>query len=85
MTPAEKIMLKKALVSLENSLRWNGMSSDWNGYANQMKNAIKSSTQLLDTILELPENNEKPLPPVSPTSSVESQRNLNNQLDDLLP
>lgn len=30
-------------------------------------------------------HNEKPLSPVSPTSSVESQRNLNNQLDDLLP
>ena len=66
MTPAEKIMLKKALGSLQNSLRWNGVSTDWSGYSNQLKNAIKSSNQLIETILELPENNEVPKAPLPP-------------------
>jgi len=73
MTPAEKIILKKALSSLRGGMLWSGGSTDWPGYANQMKGTIKSATQLLDTILELPENNEKPPLP---------DRNL---IDDLLP
>lgn len=76
MTSAEKIMLKKALKNLNSSLLWNGASNDWPGYANQMKNSIKNSVQLLETILELPENDET----TQPQSKTTPQ-----DLDNLLP
>lgn len=77
MTPVEKIMLKKALKTLNSSLLWNGASTDWAGYANQMKNSIKNSVQLIETILELPENNETPQ---SQKAEIKVQ-----DLDNLLP
>lgn len=81
MTPAEKIMLRKALTTLENSLRWNGASQDWSGYANQLKNGIKTSNQLIETILELPENNV----PVPPPTQTTGNKDFIEKLDDLLP
>lgn len=82
MTPAEKIMLKKAFSTLQNSLRWNGASQDWSGYANQMKNGIKTSSDLIETILELPENNQPQVPPPAATTG---DRSFVEKLDDLLP
>jgi hypothetical protein len=76
MTSAEKIMLKKALKILNSSLSWNGGTTDWAGYANQMKSYIKSSVQLIETILELPENDET----TQPQSKTTPQ-----DLDNLLP
>ena len=76
MTSAEKIILKKALKSLNSSLSWSGGTTDWAGYANQMKSYIKSSVQLIETILALPENDET----TQPQSKTTPQ-----DLDNLLP
>jgi hypothetical protein len=82
MTPTEKIILQKVLTGLESGLRWNGASADWTGYANQMKNAIKNSTQFIETLFQLPENKETPAPSSNTTVG---DKSFVEKLDDLLP
>lgn len=59
MSPAEKIIIKKVIENLNRSLSWSGNTTDWAGYANQMKNSIRDSKGFLEGLLEIPEKSQQ--------------------------
>lgn len=78
MTPTEKVILKKTLDTLKRGIQWNGMSTDWQGYAKQMKNSMTNSIQFIETLFEIPDEEKS-------SSSSSGSKDFLDKLDEILP